>query len=94
MRTVSMSELVMGEKYQIVKFAEVGTKFGPAVVCTLNDGDNGHIDVFIPKMITTSADEIKSYNQPINGRWKNESYPTPDIQRETICRVFNVEFSK
>jgi hypothetical protein len=33
-----MSELVMGEKYNIVKFAEVATKFGPAVVCTLEDG--------------------------------------------------------
>jgi hypothetical protein len=44
-----MSELVMGEKYHIVKFTEVATKFGPAVVYTLEDGDIGHIDVFLPR---------------------------------------------
>jgi hypothetical protein len=71
-----------------VKFAEVGTKFGLAIVCTLHDGDNGHIDVFLPKKITESVEEIKSYNQ------RSVKDHLHLMYKGKLGRAFDVEFSK
>jgi len=43
---------------------EMVTKFGPAIACQLTDGVlGGTINVFLPKYIQMTAEEVDNYNK-------------------------------
>lgn len=62
MRYVSIAELLLGHKYPVKKFAIKDTKFGVAIVCTLRDHDDGLIEIYLPKSITMTEEEIVVFN--------------------------------
>lgn len=59
---ISIGDLRQGEKYPILKFKAVECKFGPVVVVTLDDGDEGRLEAYLPSTVTMTEDHINTYN--------------------------------
>lgn len=59
----SIADLKLNVSYPVATMKEVNTKFGTSITCTLRDPDtDGVINVFLPKSISLSAEEIVAYN--------------------------------
>ncbi|KAE9521279.1 hypothetical protein AGLY_018298 [Aphis glycines] len=68
---LSIGELTKNIEYRVQSMNNVETKFGMAVACVLQDpAGGGIINVFLPKSVQLSSDEIQRYNQheadPVN----------------------------
>ncbi|KAE9523307.1 hypothetical protein AGLY_016255 [Aphis glycines] len=68
---LSIGELTKDIEYRVQSMNNVETKFGMAVACVLQDpAGGGIINVFLPKSVQLSSDEIQQYNQhetdPVN----------------------------
>jgi len=59
----SIADLRLNVPYPVTTMKEVNTTFGTSITCTLRDPDtDGAINVFLPKSISLSAEEINAYN--------------------------------
>jgi len=59
----SIADLRLNVSYPVTTMKEVNTKFGTLITCTLRDPDTeGVMNVFLPKSISLSAEEIAAYN--------------------------------
>jgi len=61
-RFMSVGELVVGRAYPITKITNQETQYGRAVKCTIDDGQEGFIEVFLPRSIAVSDEEEALYN--------------------------------
>ena len=61
-QSMSVGNLIVDHKYRINKFTNKETRFGPATICSLIEGDTG-IDVFLPKSVRLSDEEAHEYNE-------------------------------
>jgi len=62
-RNLSIGELIKDLEYPVNTMSTVETKFGPAVQCVLQDpSDGGKINVFLPKTVRMTGEEIDQYN--------------------------------
>ncbi|KAE9543403.1 hypothetical protein AGLY_002203 [Aphis glycines] len=58
----SIADLKLNEAYIVTTMKEVDTKFGTSIVCALRNSDtDGIINVFLPKSISLSVEEIAAY---------------------------------
>lgn len=60
---VSIGDLIQDQPYPITKFGSQDTKFGTAVIGTLQNGDEGDLNVFFPKAVQMTEEQIMSYNE-------------------------------
>lgn len=58
-----MDDLRQDNKYLITNLAAVETKFGPAVIGTLLDDQDNQLQVYFPKALKLSNEQIMSYNE-------------------------------
>lgn len=61
-RFISMGELQQGYRYPVVKFMPAETKFGRAIVCTIENGDGANLEVYLPKAIQMTDDQMMEFN--------------------------------
>lgn len=61
-RLMSVGDLSVGRAYLITKMVNQETQYGRTVKCTIDEGDDGIIEVFLPRTIVVSDDEVALYN--------------------------------
>ena len=70
-RSMSVGDLTPNKKYCVERFSARTTQYGPAVLCLLKDRtDDGMIEVFLPKSISLSENEIEGYNNRVEKNLK------------------------
>ncbi|KAF0753074.1 Uncharacterized protein FWK35_00014282 [Aphis craccivora] len=59
----SIADFRLNGAYPVTTIKEVDTKYGTSIVCALRDPETGGIiNVFLPKFISLSKDEINACN--------------------------------
>lgn len=61
-RFMSVGDLTVGLGYPIMRMCNQETQYGRSVKCTLDDGQDGIIEVFLPRSIVVSDEEEALYN--------------------------------
>lgn len=59
---MSVGDLVIDKQYTVEKFTRRDTEFGPAILCALYSEEEGAIEVFLPKSVTLTENDITEYN--------------------------------
>lgn len=59
---MKMSDLTMNRSYLVESLLHVNTKYGQSVVAVLKDNE-AVIQVFLPKAIALTSDDIDNYNE-------------------------------
>ncbi|CAI6354713.1 unnamed protein product [Macrosiphum euphorbiae] len=61
-RFMSVGDLAVGRPYPITKMTNQETQYGRTVKCTIDDGEDGVIEVFLPRTIAVSDEQEALYN--------------------------------
>jgi len=61
-RFMSVGDLTVGLAYPITRMCNQETQYGRSVKCTLDDGQDGIIEVFLPRSIVVSDEQEALYN--------------------------------
>ncbi|CAI6358240.1 unnamed protein product [Macrosiphum euphorbiae] len=61
-RFMSVGDLTVGRAYPITKMCNQETQYGRTAKCTLDDGQDGIIEVFLPRSIVVSDEQDALYN--------------------------------
>ena len=61
-RFMSIGDLVVGRPYRIRIINNQETQYGRTAKCTLDDGEGGSIEVFLPCSIVIPDEDVTLYN--------------------------------
>ena len=85
MKFMSVGDLLVNRPYPILKMENKDTQYGRAVLCTLSNKGGGLIEVYLPRPIEVTDDEILEFNS------RGRKYLTL-LFKGRRGRAFDIEF--